>query len=201
MRRHTNSLLLGAALALSLAPVLQAQGYRPDDHRDDHHTIFPDSGHLDRVSAIAHEIDETATDIHRQYERNNRRPDRAEARAMDRLHELNVSADRFHATTESYRREPRRTARSFAALENAFNDASRSLRRIAPRPYVDRGMDRIYVLMNELGGYYGRHTGYYGTWGHDRDGRDDRDHGRDDRDRGGDHDHGNDNGYRPPYPR
>ena len=196
--RRTTTLMTTALLALSLAPALQAQGYR-----DDRHSIFPDAGHLDRVSAIAHEIDETATDIHRQYERNNRRPDRAEARAMDRLHELNVSASRFHDATESYRREPRRTARAFAALESSFNDAARSLRRVQPRPYVDRGMDRIYVLMNELGGYYGRRSGYYGTWGHDRDGRDDRDHGRYDRDRGGDHgqDHDHDNGYRPPYHR
>jgi hypothetical protein len=200
MRRHTHSLILTAALALSLAPVLHAQGYR-----DDRRTIFPDAGHLDRTSAIAHEIDETAANIRREFERNNRRPDRAEARTIDQLRQLSFRASRFHEATESYRREPRRTARSFAALEDAFNDAARSLRRIEPRPYVDRGMGRIYQLMDELGGYYGRRSGYYGAWGHDRNDRNDRDrdHGRYDRDRGGDHDqdHGHDDGYRPPHHR
>jgi hypothetical protein len=192
MRRHTQSLILTAALALSLAPALQAQGYR-DNGR---YTVFPDAGHLDRASAIAHEIDETATQIRREFERNNRRPDREEARAIDRLRELDLAATQFHRATESNRRDSRRTARTFAALEDAFNDTARSLRRIQPRPYVDRGMGRIYQLMDELGGYYGRRSGYYGTWGHDRDR--DRDHDRD-HDRDQDHDH--DNGYRPPYPR
>ncbi|HET9212689.1 MAG TPA: hypothetical protein VFR03_19950 [Thermoanaerobaculia bacterium] len=191
MRRHTQSLILTAALALSLVPALHAQGYREDGR----YTIFPDVQHLDRASAIAHEIDETATQIRREFERNNRRPDRYEARAIEELRDLDRAATRFHRSTESYRREPRRTARTFAALEDAFNDASRSLRRIQPRPYVDRGMGRIYQLMDELGGFYGRRSGYYGAWGHDRD------HDRYDRDRDHDrnHDHDRDNGYRPPH--
>jgi hypothetical protein len=191
MRRCTQTLILTATLALSLAPALQAQGYRNDDR----HTIFPDAGHLDRTSAIAHEIDETAANIRHEFERNNRRPDRSEARTIDQLRELSFRASRFHDAVESYRREPRRTARNFAALEDAFNDAARSLRRIQPRPYVDRGMGRIYQLMDELGSYYGRRSGSYGAWGHDRYDRDDRDHGRYDRDR----DHDRDNGYPPPY--
>ncbi len=189
MRRHTQSLILTAALAFSLAPALHAQGYR-DDGR---YTVFPDAGHLDRTSAIAHEIDETAANIRHQFERNNRRPDPAEARTMDQLRRLSFQAARFHDAVESDRREPRRTARAFAALEDSFNDASRSLRRISPRPYVDQGMDHIYRLMDELGGFYGRRSGYYGTWGHDRD------HDRYDRDRDHDRDHGQDGGYRPPY--
>ena len=195
MRRHTTPLILTAVLALSLAPALQAQGYRQDDRRyDDRYSVYPDYRHMDRVSAIAHEIDQTATSIRREFERNNRRPDRAEARAIEQLRDLNRSADRFHDATESYQRDPRRTARTFSTLESAFNDAARSMRRIPNRPYVDRGMERIYNLMSELGGYYGRRSGYYGTWGHDRY----DDHDRHDRDN--DH-HDHDNGYRPPYPR
>ena len=182
MRRHTQSLILTAILALSLAPALQAQGYRDDRYRDDgRYTVFPDARRLDRASAIAQEIDQTATQIRREFERNNRRPDRGEARTIDRLRELDLAATRFRDAVNSYRREPRRTGRTFAALEDAFNDASRSLRRIEPRPYVDRGMDRIYRLMDELGGFYGRRSGYYGTWGHDRNDRDhDGDHDRHD---------------------
>ncbi len=189
MRRHTQSLILTAALAFSLAPALHAQGYR-DDGR---YTVFPDAGHLDRTSAIAHEIDETAANIRHQFERNNRRPAPAEARTIDQLRRLSFQAARFHDAVESDRREPRRTARAFAALEDSFNDASRSLRQIGPRPYVDQGMDHIYRLMDELGGFYGRRSGYYGTWGHDRD------HDRYDRERDHDRDHGQDGGYRPPY--
>lgn len=188
MRRHTYSLILTAALALSIAPALQAQGYYRPDGRS---TIFPDAGHLDRVSAIAHQIDETALSISRQYARNNRRPDRDEARALERLRDLSTAAGQFHDQVESYRREPRRTADDFARLERAFYSADRSLGRVAPRPYVDSGMNRIHDLMNELGGYYGRHAGYYGAWGHDRY---DRDHDRDHN-----HDYDHDNGYRPPH--
>jgi len=193
MRRHlTHSLILTAALALSLVPALQAQGYYRNDGRS---TIFPDAGHLDRVSAIAHQIDETALSITRQYARNNRRPNRDEARALERLRDLSAAAGQFHDQVESYRREPRRTADEFVRLERAFYSADRSLGRIAPRPYVDNGMNRIHDLMNELGGYYGRHAGYYGAWGHDHDRYDrDRDHDRD-------HDYDHDNGYRPPHHR
>jgi hypothetical protein len=199
MRRHT-TLFATAILALSLAPALQAQGY--DDHhdRDRYRHAYPDAGHLSRVSAIAHEIDETATQIRRHFGRNNRRPDRAEARTIDSLNRLNVAAARFHDEVERSR-DPRRSADEFADLERAFNSTERSLRRISPRPYVDQGMERIYTLMNELGGFYGHRSGYYGTWGHDRDWNHDHDrYDRDGRDHDHDHDgHDRDNGYRPPY--
>ena len=151
---------------------------------------------MNRVAAIANEIEQNATSIRREFERNNRRPDNAEARAIDTLNQLNAEAVRFHDEVERYRRSPRRSADEFAALERAFNTTERSLRRIDRRPYVDRGMVRIYSLMNELSSYYGRRSGYYGSWDRDRnDG--DRDHDRNDRDRDRDHD-GHDD-HRPPY--
>src|ERR1700712_4701957 len=100
MRRHT-TLFATAILALSLAPALQAQGY--DDHHDrsqdrdgrqGYRHAYPDAGHLNRAAAIAHEIDETATQIRRQFGRNNRRPDRSEARTIDSLNRLNAAAAR-----------------------------------------------------------------------------------------------------------
>jgi hypothetical protein len=219
--RRTTTLMTTALLALSLAPALQAQGYhqddrrpedqrqdgqRPDDRRQDdryqNDDRYPDAAHLDRVSELAHGIDETATYIRRQFERNNRRPNRDEARVMEQLRALNEQAARFHDDVESSRQNPRHTAREFAALENAFNDAARSLRRTGSRSYVNRGMVRIYTQMNELSGYYGRRAGYYGTWDHPRydQGHDRYDRGHDNHD-GDDHDrdHGHDNGYRPPY--
>jgi hypothetical protein len=197
-----------ALLALSIAPALQAQGYRQDARR----YSYPETRHVSRLAAIANEIEQNATYIRREFERNNRRPDNAEARAIDTLNQLNAEADRFHDEVERYRRSPRRSADEFAALERAFNTAERSLRRIDRRPYVDRGMVRIYSLMNELSGYYGRRANYYGTWDHDRNDRDrdhdrndrDRDHDRNDRDRDHDrddhdrYDRDRDNGHRPP---
>jgi hypothetical protein len=197
--RRTTTLMTTALLALSLAPALQAQGYHPDDRRpddrrpDDQRYAYPETRHVDRLGAIANEIEQNATYIRREFERNNRRPDRAEARAIDTLNQLNAEAARFHDEVARYRQSPRRSADEFASLERAFNTAERSLRRIERRPYVDRGMERIYASMNELSRYYGRRAGYYGTWGHDRD---DRDHGNYDRDN---HDHDRDSGHRPPY--
>ena len=46
---------------------------------------YPDSGHVDRVAALAHEIEQTARYICREAARNNRRPDRDEARCSSDL--------------------------------------------------------------------------------------------------------------------
>ncbi len=201
--RRTTKLMTTALLALLIAPALQAQGYRQDDRRQDPRRYsYPETRHVSRLTVIAHEIEQNATYIRREFERNNRRPDRAEARAIDTLNQLNAEADRFHDEVERYRRSPRRSADEFASLERAFNTAERSLRRIDRRPYVDRGMVRIYTLMNELSSYYGRRSGYYGSWdrdnnwGDNHDGRD-RDHdGRDHDGRDRDRDHDD---HRPPY--
>jgi hypothetical protein len=191
--RRTTKLMTTALLALTIAPALQAQGYRQDPRR----YSYPETRHVSRLASIAHDIEQNATYIRREFERNNRRPDNAEARAIDSLNRLNAEADRFHDEVERYRRSPRRSADEFAALERAFNATERSLRRIDRRPYVDRGMVRIYTLMNELSGYYGRRSGYYGTWDRDNNWGDDRyDRNHDGYDR--DHD-GRDHDRRPPY--
>lgn len=185
MKRST--VLSAVLLILSLAPALQAQ-YSGDPSQDRYR--YPNSGQWDRVAALTHEMEDIATSIHRQFERNNRRPDRAEARVAADLHELNEQAARLHRQIEGrgyrdndgnrdgsrdsygYRQDRRYRDDSFARLEEAFFNLSDSLRYIQRRPYVDRGMDRIYDLMNELGRYYGR-SGYgQGYQGRDRYGRD-----------------------------
>ena len=172
-----NTLIATALFALMLAPALQAQyggyGY-PDRYRD----RYPDYGHMDRVSALAHDIDLTARSIYREAARNNRRPDRYEAQMLNDLYQLYGRADRFHGLVESYRRDPRRTAIEFAELERAFYRLGETMRYVHPRGYVDRGMQRIYSLMTELSRYYGR-SGYdrwggYGRDGYDRYDRNDR---------------------------
>lgn len=177
MRRTT--VIATALLALSLAPALQAQrwGNRNDDrHRD----RYPSSGQMERVAVLAHEIDDTAHSILRQAERNNRRPDRDEARMLASLRALDRRTERFHDRVEGYRRDPRRTADEFSALEAAFYEVEDALRYVQPRGYIDQGMARIHDLMNDLSRYYGR--GGYGSW---------RRYGRDRDDDG--------HGYRPPY--
>jgi hypothetical protein len=204
MKRIT---VFAALLALSLAPALQAQ-YRGNRDRDSYRYSYPNSGQMERVAALAHEIDDVATSIRRQAERNNRRPDRDEARMLADLRELDGRASHFHAQVESYRQDPRHTADDFAALEDAFFRLGETLRYVNRRPYIDRGLDRIYPLMNELSRYYGR-SGYdrrgYDRYGQDRygDGRDRYD-GRSDRryghDRYGDDDRDRyDDPYRPPH--
>jgi hypothetical protein len=212
--KTTTTLFATTLLTLSLAPALQAQGqgypdqpqdrYQPRDQNqyqgpDRDRAIYPDAGHLDRVSALAHEIDQTASWTYREFTRNNRRPNRDEYRAMGTLRDLNVAAARFHDEVEGYRRDPRHTADDFARLERSFYTAGHALRRIQPRPYVDRGMQKIYDQMSELSAFYGRHAGAYGHWG-DRDHGDDHDrYDRNPTDRGPAPDHDHDNGYRPPF--
>jgi hypothetical protein len=201
------SLITAALLALALAPSLQAQDrYNPqdqnrqdqnldrhDDHRGPDPGSYPDFGHMDRVAYLAHQLDDTARSIYRQAARSNRRPDQYEAQMLQDLNQLYGQAAHFHDEVENNRRNPRHTANDFARLEQSFNQLGVTMQSVRPRPYIDRGMQRIYGLMTELSRYYGG-RGYdrWGHYGHDRGDRyDDRDH-RDP------NDPNRDNGYRPP---
>jgi hypothetical protein len=183
MRRTTVTTAL--LLALSLAPALQAQyrdnrGGYPDQDRYRNDSRY---GRGQRIDAVADEIADVAYSIRREYERNNRRPDRDEARVLYALRELDNRAHRFQTQTDDrgYGSRQNRTNDEFAALENAYFDLAESLRYISARPYVDRGMDRISSLMRDASRYYGRdgrgsrydRYGRGGDW-HDRYGRDGR---------------------------
>jgi hypothetical protein len=182
-------------LALSVSPALQADppsrrspdryGDRYDDRSNDRYdNRYDDRYDARRVASLAHEIEQTAYSIRREAERNNRRPDRWESRMLSALRELNQEADQFHAQVES-RRSDNRSGRDFGELVRAYRETGNVLERVDPRPYVDRGMDRIGSLLSELSGYYGRRGDYrYDRRGSDRYGRDryDRD-GRWDHDR------------------
>jgi hypothetical protein len=185
MRRTT--MIATALFALSLAPALQAQwGYRDQDR------YRYDGQRTERIAVLAHELEEVAASIYREAARNNRRPNRAEARVLADLRDLNAQASRFHDRVEGagyrgYRQGSHPTARDFAALEDAFFETADSLRYIQRRSYIDRGMDRIHGLMSELSRYYGRGSRDrygYDRWDRGRQGRyEDRyDRGRHDRD-------------------
>jgi hypothetical protein len=196
----TTPWILTAALALGLTPAVQAQ-YR--GYNDGYNNSY---GRWDgqRAYGLAHEVDQTATWIYRQASRNNRRPDRSEARALRALYQLDAAAAHFRDEVESYRQDPRHTANDFARLVTAYDNAVETLRWIEPRPYIDRGMDRIGDALVEMSPFYGRtYDRYHGRgrdWDrHDRYDRDRRDRDRDgrgyDRDRDRDRD---DDSYRPP---
>ncbi len=144
---------------------------RYDDRYDDRHR--GDYRNNNRVDVIAREIAETAAAMHREYERNNRRPDRDEARVAATLHELHEEAYQFaRSSSGNYRRDSRRD-HGLDGLLRAFNQVASSLDRINRRPYVDRGMDRIWSLMSQLDRQYGGRSDRYGRgW---------RDHGYRDR--------------------
>jgi hypothetical protein len=175
-------------LTLSVSPALQADppsrrspdryGDRYDD-RDRYDNRYDDRYDARRVASLAHEIEQTAYSIRREAERNNRRPDHWESRMLSSLRELNQEADQFHAQVES-RRSDHRSGRGFEDLVRAYRETGRVLERNDPRPYIDRGMDRIGDLLSELSGHYGRRGDYrYDRRGSDRYGRDGRwDHDR-----------------------
>jgi len=202
--KRTTTLFAASIFALALAPALQAQGYpnqgqgypnqapgyppQAQGYPDRDHDGYPDAGRMDRVARLAHDINVTATSIRRAATRTRHRPDPAEAQLMSDLFQLNRQASHFEREAQSFRRDPRHTADDFARLEAAFNQVGVSLQSVPPRPYIDRGMDRIYASMTDLSRFYGRRG--YDHWGHHDHGDDrgDRDHG--------DGDHGD---RRPPY--
>jgi hypothetical protein len=154
-----------------------------DRYRDGYDDRYRGDFQSARVAEIAHEIERTAAAMHREYERNNRRPNRSEARAAAALHQLHDRAARFHRQAESYRRDRRHSTAAYFELLQAFDRVADALGYIRPRPYVDHGMDRIWRLTSELERYLGR-GGRHGR-GYDRgqrghDWRDPyrRDHGR-----------------------
>ncbi len=166
-------------LALSVSPALHAQ---PRDRRapDRYDDRYDNRGRYDtrwdarRAAALAHDIEQTAYSIRRQAEANNRRPDRREARMLSALRELNQEANQFRAQVED-RRLDNRSRRDFEELVRAYRETSNVVDRNDPRPYIDRGMNRIASLLSELSGYFGRR----GDYRYDRDDRDGR--GRDGR--------------------
>jgi hypothetical protein len=194
-----------AVVALSLTTAAWGQDWGHDrwnnPHGDQGGYGYPgQSGHggYGNVAALAREIAQTADWIHNKYERNNRRPNRDEARVAVALHELEEQAIRFYEGVDGYGRGSR-GSRDFENLLRAFDATSETLRYIARRPYVDQGMDRIWSLLTQMDSGYGVSGRYGRGWardrnnGYDRYDRDDHDRydRRDDRDR-------DDDRYRPP---
>ncbi|HEX5716714.1 MAG TPA: hypothetical protein VF179_11195 [Thermoanaerobaculia bacterium] len=167
-------------LALSTAAMADERDRYRSDRRDDRYQDRYDDRYRGdsrngRVDNVAREIAETAAAMHREYDRNNRRPDRDEARVAATLRELHEEAYQFaRSSSGDYRRDSRRD-RGLDGLLQAFNQVAYSLDRINRRPYVDRGMDRIWSLMSQLDRQYGGRSDRYGRgW---------RDNGYHDRDR------------------
>ena len=150
------------ALALTTAAVAQDRDrYRYDDrYQDRYDDRYRGDSRNNRVDVIAREIAETAAAMQREYDRNNRRPDRDEARVSAALRELHEEAYQFARSSGSYRRDSRRN-NGYDGLVRAFDQTARSLDYINRRPYVDRGMDRIWNLMSQLDRQYGGRSDRY----------------------------------------
>ncbi len=188
------------ALTVGLTPAVRAQYGQYDQHDQyDRHDQQSSGGweygnpaqswRVERISALAHDIDDTATYIHEHAERNNRRPDRGEENALGELHQLNDAATHFHEQVEQNSEDYRHTRDDFAELIDAYNQTVSALRYIQPRSYINRGMNRIASDMNAISRYYGSNYGQLfstGRW-NNRSGR--YDHNGYDRRSG--HDDGN----------
>ena len=194
---RSTPLFTAAVLALSLTTAAWGDDRWSNPHGNQDYR-YNDRSNYGRVSELAREVARTADSIHREYERNNRRPNRDEARVAVALHQMEEAAARFYDRVDGYGRDSRRGSGDFQNLIRAFNVTADTLRYINRRPYVDRGMDRIWSLMSEMDRYYGildrygrndrydRNDGRYGRDRYDRDGRDGYDRRDDDR-------------YRPPH--
>ena len=190
---RTSMLIPMAALTLALSATSAVQADPPErgrydgryDRRYDDRYDGRRDGRYDsrRVAALAHEIEQTAYSIRREAERNNRRPDRWESRMLSSLRELSREANQFHAQVDN-RRTDGRSGRGFEELVQAYRETGYIVSRNDPRPYIDRGMERIGYLLSEISGQYGRRGDYQWDrnyrYGRDWDGRDwdrwDREH-------------------------
>jgi hypothetical protein len=195
---RSTPLFTAAVLALSLTTVAWGDDRWSNPHggQDYRNQDRYNSG---RVSELAREIARTADSIHREYERNNRRPNRDEARVAVALHELEEAAVRFYDRMDGYgnRQDSRRGSRDFENLLRAFDATADTLRYVNRRPYVDRGMDRIWSLLSDMDRDYGV-SGNYGR-GYQRNRYDDRyGRDRDGYDRYDRRDRRDDDRYRPP---
>lgn len=158
-------------LALSVSSAVQAapqEHGRYDDRYNDRYNDRNDDrydGRYDnrydsrRVASLAHEIEQTAYSIRREAERNNRRPDRWESRMLAALRELNQEANQFHSQVEG-RRYDNRSGRGFEDLVQAYRETGYIVSRNDPRPYLDRGLERIGYLLSEISGQSGRRGDY-----------------------------------------
>lgn len=165
-----------ALLTLALSSSAMAQdrwGNRyPDRYDRDRYDRYDryDSRGTQNVAVLAREIEETAESIRRQAERNNRRPDREEARMLSALRELHEEADHFRDEVGDYRRDGRGSRGDLRELFRAYDFTADSLRYVSRRPYVDQGMDRIGYLLDELARSYGyNQRDRYNRRGRDRD--------------------------------
>ncbi|HEX3125986.1 MAG TPA: hypothetical protein VH394_01530 [Thermoanaerobaculia bacterium] len=198
---RSTPLVTAAVLALSLSAVAWGDDRWSNPHGDQDYR-YNDRYNNGNVSELAREVARTADAVHREYERNNRRPNRDEARVAVALHELEEAAVRFYDSVGGngygYNRDSRRGgiggARDFENLLRAFDATTDTLRYINRRPYVDRGLDRIWSLMSEMDRYYGGVMGRYDRNGRGRYDRNDDRYGRDRYDR-----YDRDERYRPPH--
>jgi hypothetical protein len=207
--RTTFTIALATAAALGLGASAQAQqgtydpdygqppdaGYQqgyPQGNQAPYDNGYAGPRSYRQLLIAAQEMDDAANYAYRQFERNNRRPNPDEAQVSARLEELAQNARHFHREVASYRGDPRHKQDDFQRLVQAYERAADATRYISARPYVDRGMERIGLRIDQTASIYGMNLAEMNRYRGER--RYNR--GRDDRYRRDDTYRGYDNGYR-----
>jgi len=115
---------------------------------------------VDRVSTLAHQLEQAASFVHRTAEQQAHYFDRTEEAAFQRLHRLDEMATRFHDYVESSRENPRRTERMFRNLLRAYGEAANAMQDLDDYRNVYAGFRDVQSTMNELSRYYGGYSNY-----------------------------------------
>ncbi len=122
-----------------------------------------------QVKALAHQVDEKATHVHRTAESRAHHGDYWERRALADLHTLEQRAEHFHRQVESYRTDPWHTRRDYQNLLWAFNTADRSSRSAHFDSHVRRDLNAVRYALSRLDWYYRQGGGGHDDDDHDRD--------------------------------
>jgi hypothetical protein len=193
-KTFTIALATAAALGFGVSARAQQGGYYPNyGHQQGYRTPY-DNGYAGprsyrQLLIAAQEMDDAANYMYRQFERNNRRPDPNESEVSARLEELAQNARHFHREVATYRGDPRHKQDDFQRLVEAYERAADATRYVSERPYVDRGMQRLGLRIDQTASIYGMNLAELNRYRGER-----RDDGR--YRRNPDVNRGYDNGYR-----
>lgn len=155
MVRFRKIALLFALASLAVAPVAWAE------HDDEIRGRRVDRGNyrLERIQALAHEVDEAARAVNRAAYYGRHHFTWRERRALDRLDELAEAARHFHTQIERYPYATRHTAADYRRLLMAYDRAEDTLYDLHAYRRVLRRFESLGALIDELDQVYLR-AGY-----------------------------------------
>ena len=146
------SALIAAAVALGLAGAARADDRDDRNDRSDWDRRGRSSyeWRVERVAALAHEVEEATERINRTAQSRRGYLSWEEARALRRLDLLEERARHFHQQVERRRTNPRHTEGDFQALVASYQRAEGAVDDLRGWPRVRREFRRLTPLMSEL---------------------------------------------------